>query len=162
VLQRALCYVCWRMLTYADVCWRMLRAPRLPQSFPSTTVLAFLVLVQTYKYWRKLLCWGAPRLRMLAYADVCWRMLTYADVCWRMLTYAEVCWRMLRSSPTTTVLYADDVCWRMLTYADACWGAPRLPQSFPSTTVLAFPVVKYLLCRRWLGTCRLRPSERCY
>jgi hypothetical protein len=85
-------YVCWRMLTCADVCWR--------------------VLTYADVCWRMLtsadVCW-----RLLTFADVCWRMLKYAVVCWRVLTCAHV---------SLIEPYAEaDVCWCMLTCADACW-----------------------------------------
>jgi hypothetical protein len=95
-----LTYVCWRMLTYADVCWRML----------TYDDVRWHMVTYDDIWWR-----------MLTYADVCWRMLTYDDVCWRLLTYAEICWVMLRYADVCwCMLRYDDVCWRMPTYADVC------------------------------------------
>ncbi len=98
-------YVCWRMLTCADMCWR--------------------VLTYADVYWRILTCADACW-RMLTYADICWHMLTCADLCWRMLTwltYADLCWRMLTYT---------DVCWRMFNLNRALIEPSRgLLEAFP-------------------------------
>ncbi len=115
--------VCWRMLTYADVCWRILTTATLRSTGnhnldicnPATRCNGHTATP----------VWG-----MLTYATVCWRMLTDTEVCWRMLTYADGCWRIL-------ILKCAEVCWSVLqqhlpdvwchssrtclTYADVCW-----------------------------------------
>jgi hypothetical protein len=117
-------YVCWRMLTYADVSQEDI----VVQIGSTGSIVSGVHISVIYKKKTFILCpnvcmpcscswyWSIflllyflcyinynrgeisryddVCLPMLAYADVCWRMLTYADVCWRMLTYADVCWRI--------------------------------------------------------------------
>jgi hypothetical protein len=71
-------YVCWRMLTYADVCW--------------THDLSIVLDGKDYPCWGLavvILNWEELKRRSGIYERFEHQGMTYADVCWRKLTYAD-------------------------------------------------------------------------